>query len=121
MSGSRGSPNYISDSMLGSLDYDYNYDGGNDRHSGFGGYGSHSGSGQEACCPLVVDAMCLAAILLGIGGAAVLLGRVFEIELTATGRRKKRSAELEGGIWLPALDGKHPLTIKHPNNVSDLN
>ena len=115
MSGFRGSANDISDYMLGSLDYDYNDDGDidrNDRHSGYGGYGSHSGSGygggKETCCPLVVDALCLAAILGAIAGAAVLLARVFQIELT--GRRKKRFAEseVEGGLWhwRPVLDGK---------------
>ena len=111
MSGFRGSANDISEYMLGSLDYDY--DGGNDRndrHSGYGGHGSHSGSGygggKEACCPLVVDTLCLAAILGAIAGAAVLLARVFQIELT--GRRKKRFAESEGGLWhwRPVLDGK---------------
>ena len=97
------------DYEVGSLDYDYGYHSGNDRNDRHSGYGSHSGSGygKEECCPLVVDALCLAAILGAIAGAAVLLARVFQIELTNVGRRKKRFAlDSEGGVWLPVLDGK---------------
>ena len=107
MRGFRGNANDVSDYMLGSLDYDYNGNERNDRHSGYADYGSHSGIGSyhnEKCCPLVVDFLCLAAILGAIAGAAVLLARVFQIELT--GRRKKRFAESEGGLWQPLLYGK---------------
>ena len=105
----------ISDRMVGSFDYDYDYskgshgysDSASDRHSGYGGdyggYGSHSGYGQkEACCPLVVDFLCLAAILGAIAGATLLLQRVFQIELTMLAGRRKRSAE-----FLPLLEGEH--------------
>ena len=94
--------------MVGSFDYDYDYskdsqgysDSASDRHSG--GYGSHSGYGQkEACCPLVVDFLCLAAILGAIAGATLLLSRVFQIELTMLAGRRKRSAE-----FLPLLEGE---------------
>ena len=115
MSGFRDNAYDVSDYMVGSLDYDYEYSdhSGNDRHSDSGGYGSHSGSGygggKEECCPLVVDALCLAAILGAIAGASILLARVLQIELT--GRRKKRFAESEGGLWQPVLDGKQAATI----------
>ena len=58
-------------------------------HSGHSGYG-HSGGGyhEEKCCPLVVDFLCLAAILGAIAGAALLLARVIQIEIMA-GRRKR--------------------------------
>ena len=62
---------------------------GNGRSSGHGGGGGHAGgysghsgySDREQCCPLVVDALCLAAILGAIAGATVLLQRVFMVEL----------------------------------------
>ena len=101
MSGFRGSANDISDYMLGSLDYDYNDADDidrNDRHSGYGGHGSHSGSGygggKEACCPLVVDTLCLAAILGAVAGAAALLNQVIMLEIMPPGRRRKRRATL---------------------------
>ena len=116
--------NGISDGMVGSFEYDYDYskdshgysDSGSDRHSGYGGghasghggYGSHSGYGQkEACCPLVVDFLCLAAILGAIAGASLLLSRVFQIELTMLAGRRKRSAEL-----LPLLEGEHATILQ---------
>ena len=96
-------------SGFGGGDYDYSGTGvdRSDHHGGHSGYHHHSGSYHDnKCCPLVVDALCLAAILGAIAGAAVLLARVFQIELT--GRRKKRFAESEGGLWhwRPVLDGK---------------
>lgn len=67
---------------------------------GGGGYNDHSGhsaSGyggghkeDEECCPLVVDALCLFAILGAIAGATVFFRQVITIELTGR-RRKKRS------------------------------
>ena len=61
--------------------------------SGYGhGHSGHSGYGHEdKCCPLVVDLLCLAAILGAILGASLLLARVIAIEITPPGRRKKRS------------------------------
>ena len=97
--------------------YDDDYDpSGPDRHdrwSGYDGYDSegsfkffnkhkdHSGHGHlhsghgygyhdEECCPLVIDLLCLVAIMFSIAGASLLLSRVMEIELTMT-RRKRRS------------------------------
>ena len=67
-------------------------------------YGNQSGNDYhdiEECCPLVVDFMCVAAIILSIAGAAVFLSRVFQIELCnvngndvntpCNNRRKKRA------------------------------
>ena len=53
-------------------------------------YHQHSGGGyhDDKCCPLVVDFLCLAAILGAIAGAALLLARVIQIEIMA-GRRKR--------------------------------
>ena len=62
-------------------------------HSG-GGYGHSSGGygKKDECCPLVVDALCLAAILGAIAGAAALLNQVIMLEImTGKRRRKKRS------------------------------
>ena len=70
------------DDLYGSLDYDYGYGhhSGNDRHSDYGGVGSHSesgyGGGKEECCALVVDFLCLAILVAAIGGAAFLLSQV---------------------------------------------
>ena len=76
----------------------------------------HSGFRQDKCCPLVVDPLCVAAILLAIAGATVLLLRLFTIELCRImgvvinepcpnpGGRKKRSIEylmLEGKSSAP--------------------
>ena len=73
-------------------------------HSGLGyghsgGYSGHSGhSGgddghKDQCCPLVVDALCLAAILASIAGASVLLSRVIQIEITTQAPPRFRSLE----------------------------
>ena len=65
--------------------------GGYGGHSGgFSGHSGHSGHGKDECCPLVVDAICLAAILGSIAGASFLLARVIQIEIMTNGRRKKR-------------------------------
>ena len=71
--------------------------------SGSSGYGA----GAE-CCPLVVDLLCLAAILASIGGASVLLARVIQIEINAPRRRKRRSLPfriffLEGKLKMSQL------------------
>jgi hypothetical protein len=66
---------------------------GNSKSSGYGhsgGYNDHhSGYGHmdEECCPLVIDLLCLAAILAALAGATVLLGRVIQIEITGLGKR----------------------------------
>ena len=87
---------------LGSHSSGYDYSGphsgsGIDRSSGYGhsggghGYSGHSGhSGHgDKCCPLVVDPICLAAILLSIAGASLLIARTMQIEITmVTGRKK---------------------------------
>ena len=93
---------------------DYDYGGsGVDRNDHYGG---HSGSYHEACCPLVVDVLCVAAIIFAIGGAAVLLSRIFQIELCQIngvvvnapcpnpGRRRKREIEVPYRVydWSPA-------------------
>ena len=71
--------------MSGSFQFgDYSSGHGVDHYGGHsgGGYHEHSGSyHDEKCCPLVVDALCLAAILGAIAGATVLLQRVFMVEL----------------------------------------
>ena len=82
-------------SGVGSENYDYGSGTGVDRNGHSGGYGHsdhygghsgyhhHSGHGyhDEKCCPLVVDALCLAAILGAIAGATALLQRTFQVEL----------------------------------------
>ena len=66
------------------------HSGGYGGHSGgFSGHSGHSGHGKDECCPLVVDAICLAAILLSVAGASFLLARVIQIEIMV-GRKKKR-------------------------------
>ena len=54
--------------------YDRDYDD-HDRHDSHGGH-SARGYGKEECCPLVVDLLCLAAILFSIFLAALFLSRV---------------------------------------------
>ena len=94
---------------LGSHSSGYDYGephsgSGIDRSSGYGHSGSHGQSGGghghsggssghgDKCCPLVVDPLCLAAILLSIAGASVLLARTIQIEIT-TAAPNKRSLE----------------------------
>ena len=56
-----------------------------DNYASASGNSGHSGGAE--CCPLVVDLLCLAAIIGSIGGAAVLLSRVIQIEITPPGKR----------------------------------
>ena len=53
---------------------------------------SGSGYGGAQCCALVVDAICLAAILGSIAGASVLIARTIQIEITNV----KRSVPFTG-------------------------
>ena len=57
----------------------------------YSGSGVQSGYGHEyhdrECCPLVIDLLCLGAIMFSIAGASILLSRVMEIELM-TGRKR---------------------------------
>ena len=74
----------VSDRMSELTDrlYDYSSGSGVDRIDHYGGHsGYHHGYHEDKCCPLVVDAMCLAAILGAIAGATALLQRVFMVEL----------------------------------------
>ena len=124
--------NDISHGMVGSLDYDYDNskdrhgyeDTASDRHSGYGGYGSHHdhGYGKEECCPLVVDLLCLAAIMFAIAGATFLLQRLLMIELCMVdgaavtlfvaecraGRRKRSNFDMPWwhGLLLRVFEGK---------------
>ena len=73
-------------SGVGGANYDYGSGSGvdrNDHYGGHSGYHHHSGHGyhDEKCCPLVVDSLCLAAVLGAIAGATVLLQRTFQVEL----------------------------------------
>ena len=62
----------------------HGHSGGGHGHSGgYSGHSGHSGHGDK-CCPLVVDAICLAAILGSIAGASVLIARTMQIEITMT-------------------------------------
>ena len=87
----------------------YGHSGGGGGHSGgFSGHSGHSGHGDH-CCPLVVDALCLAAILGSIAGATVLIARTIQLEITMTtggpGRRKRSLPFTEF-----VLEGKHVST-----------
>ena len=111
------SPAEVSGSFQSGFGVDYDYGGGaadrSDHYGGHSGHHHHSGSyHDDKCCPLVVDALCLAAILGAIAGAAVLLGRVFIVELCnvnganvrnpcVTGRRR-RKREIEVPFWSSA-------------------
>ena len=94
-------------------DYDYGGSGidrsgyGHDHYGGHSGHGHHSGYHEDHCCPLVVDALCLAALLGAVAGATAFLARTFQIELCnlagqnpaqnncLTGRRRRRKREIE--------------------------
>ena len=78
-----------SGSSYGAIDKQSGYGGHQDHYGGHSGYGHSGGYHEEKCCPLVVDFLCLAAILGAIAGAALLLARVIQIEIMAG--RKKRS------------------------------
>ena len=60
-------------------DRDYHDDGGHGHGHGHDSHGVHSASGygKEHCCPLVVDLLCLAAILFAILGASLFLNQVW--------------------------------------------
>ena len=96
----------------------------NDHYGGHSGYHHHGGEyHDDKCCPLVVDALCLAAILGAVAAATVLLQRVFMVELCMvnnaavtlfvqncrTGRRKRSvSDDLWWAVPLKRLlQGKH--------------
>ena len=94
-------------------DYDYGGSGidrsgyGHDHHGGHSGYHHHSGYHEDHCCPLVVDALCLVALLGAVAGATTFLARTFQIELCnlagrnpavnncAGGGRRRRKREIE--------------------------
>ena len=74
----------------------------------------HSGHGHsdydyhdEECCPLVVDLLCLAAIIVSIAGATFLLSRVMQIELM-TKRKRRRSVSYTSYL----LEGKLGSNLK---------
>ena len=87
-------------------DYDYGGSGidrsgysHHDHHGGHSGYHHHSGYHEDHCCPLVVDALCLVALLGAVAGATTFLARTFQIELcnlagqgvnNCVGRRRRR-------------------------------
>ena len=89
-------------SGFGGGDYDYGGTGlsRNDHYGGHSGYHHHSGSyHDDKCCPLVVDTLCLFAILGAIAGATIFLARTFQIELcnlagqgqnNCVGRRRRK-------------------------------
>ena len=125
--------NDISHGMVGSLDYDYDYskdrhsydDSASDRWDGeHGGYGSHHdhGYGKEDCCPLVVDLLCLAAVLFAIAGATILVQRLIMVELcmvdgaavtlfVAECRVRRKRSDFDRPWWhgllLGVFDGKN--------------
>ncbi len=65
--------------------------------------GSGYGGDDDDCCPLVVDAFCLFALLAATGAAALFLGRVIQIEIMM-GRRRRRS--LGGALRTGELEAK---------------
>ena len=106
-------------SGFGGGDYDYGGSSVDRNGHGHSGYHHHSGSyHDEKCCPLVVDALCLAAILGAVAGATVFLARTFQIELCRVNnvnvntpcvvgrRRKKRSFGHSEERFLLMLKGK---------------
>ena len=100
-----GHSGYGHNSGYGHSGYGHSGSGyGSDHKDHYGGHSGHGHSGggyhDDKCCPLVVDALCLAAILGAIAGAALLLARVIQIEIEPPNRRIKRSLK-----YLP-LEGK---------------
>ena len=93
-------------------------------HSGTGvnsGYGNDNQ--DEECCPLVVDKLCVLAILLSIAGASIFLARTFQIELCnvngadvntpcVTGRKKRALGYYEEQLQL-VLEGKHHEKVRN--------
>ena len=65
------------------------------------GYGDY-------CCPLVVDTICVAAIVFSIAGASLLLARVIQIEINPP-RRRKRSL-----LFGSHKEGKHSVYVRYP-------
>ena len=119
--------------MSGSFQSGYDYSGPGDSGSGvdrsdhYGGhsgyhhhsdhYGGHSGHyHEEKCCPLVVDTLCVVALLGAIAGATFLLTRTFQIELcnlagqgidNCVRRRRRRRALVGHKVrLLQMLEGK---------------
>ena len=60
-----------SGSSYGAIDKHSGYGGHQDHYGGHSGYGHSGGYHEEKCCPLVVDFLCLAAIIGAIAGAAI--------------------------------------------------
>ena len=106
--------------MSGSFQSGYDYSGSGDSGSGVDRsdhYGGHSGHYHEdKCCPLVVDTLCVAALLGAIAGATFLLRRTFQIELcnlagqginNCVGRRRRKRALVGRKVrLLQMLEGK---------------
>lgn len=65
--------------------YGANSDGSFSGYGHGGGYGHGHGHGHK-CCPLVIDALCLAAILGALAGATLFLANLIAMSL----RRRKR-------------------------------
>ena len=106
--------------------YDYSSGSGVDRADHYGGhsaYHEHHDYHEDKCCPLVVDALCLAALLGAIAGATLLLQRTFQVELCnvaganvalfvnvcRNGRRKRSGNDRPWwhGPFLRLLEGKN--------------
>ena len=85
------------------------HSGGGYSHSGgFSGHSGHSSHGKDQCCPLVIDSICLAAVLVSIAGATILLSRVIQLEITNVGRRMRSLP-----FWTWVLRGKLSIMITH--------
>lgn len=92
-------------------------------HSGYGqsGYG---GSYKQECCPIVIDKLCLLAILFGVVGATFFLNQV--ILMTTFTRKRKRSLFSDifwiGKIILKPLESQKKLVfdLGAGNNMSYL-
>ena len=81
---------YSDDDAAHALSSGYDGDYHDDDHDAHGGHSASGYGKKEECCPLVVDLLCLVAILFAIAGATFFLQRVIQIELTMVGRRRKR-------------------------------
>ena len=93
---SDGSFKFFNKHKQGHSDYDYPYN-------------------DEECCPLVVDLLCLAAIIVSIAGATFLLSRVMQIELTMTNNRRRRSISYTSSYL---LEGKPTNNWKYNSKVA---
>ena len=88
--------------------YGHHSGGGYGHSGGYSGHSGHSGYHEDKCCPLVVDTLCLVAILGSIAGATVLIARTIQLEITmATGGPGRRKRSLPFTEFL--LEGKHAL------------